>query len=226
MGYAAVGGTSPGDGFIAGFNTGGLVPASPGSALNSRGYATYTSLVGPHEAVAGAFTALDNKVFWRGGGGGGAQGGFEIYVDFALISIPSTFKLLMGLTFAGVAIGTSEPSNRADVFLLAADSTDTNLQIMHARASPCTKIDLGADFPKADGTYVRLTLSCAGSGAFISYRVHRFDASVPDAVGTPVLDVPSDTEQMFWGWQFSTGVTAVTATVGFVQARAKVLALP
>jgi hypothetical protein len=131
--------------------------------------------------------------------------------------------------FGQQGMGASEPSARVGIFTLAADSTDTNLQIFHAGSvtpASANKIDLGSNFPKTNGTYVRFTLTCPGNGADITYRVRRLDTSVPDATGTPVINVPPDTMQLLARFEHSPGITPVTATLGYVQARAKVLALP
>lgn len=106
--------------------------------------------------------------------------------------------------FCGVAAATAaptdaEPSAQANVVGMGWDAADSNVQIMHNDgASTCTKVALGANFPRpaADRQEMyKLTLWCAPAGSTVAYRVERIHTGNV-ATGTLSADLPVSTTML------------------------------
>ena len=124
----------------------------------------------------------------------------------------------LGATFAG-AFGNAEPSTATACILLAYDSTDTNMQIMHNDSTgTCTKIDLGVNFPartNATDLY-RLELFCATNGVEIKYRVTRLNTG-HQVSGTLTTNIPSSAIPLTLGFWRGNRTTALAVTKSFSQ---------
>ena len=122
------------------------------SAANALGYVprvAYAVTVAATTAVAGVRTqSLGLTV----GGGSAGIGGFA----FVSMATPSsgvstaTHRYFQGLINQATGAPTDvEPSNQLNCIGIGYDAADANLQMMHNNGSgACTKIDLGASFPK------------------------------------------------------------------------------
>lgn len=144
--------------------------------------------------------ACANPIFWRGNGVG--LGGFKFKQRFAIAnnSNGTAAKFCVGMKASTVQYGAVEPSSGVDCIFVGADSTDTNLQIMHNDAvGTCTKVDLGASFPKTpSGSPIgplRVVFECAGNAANITYSVTN-EATGVSTSGTISTDLPTNTAFM------------------------------
>jgi hypothetical protein len=207
-------------GILQNFPSGTLIASDAGSALLNSGYMRITTGAVSQSDAGGAINTLLNPMWWRGDAVD--RGVWELDIDLAIVQAQSTMKIACGLFATGVAppLGaTFEPSANVNCIFLGADSGDANLQIMYNDASgACTKADLGGNFPKSTGVYVRLSFVCLGNGAVISYNVHRLDASVTDAGSSPASNIPSTTTFMNCWLRHGNGATAADAMMGYVQA--------
>ena len=124
----------------------------------------------------------------------------------------------LGTTFAS-AFGNAEPSTATACILLAYDSTDLNMQIMHNdNSGTCTKIDLGANFPartNATDLY-RLELYCATNGVEINYRVTRLNTG-DQSSGTLTTNIPTSAAPLMLGFWRGNRSTALAVTKSFSQ---------
>jgi hypothetical protein len=101
----------------------------------------------------------------------------------------------MGITRAVPPTWTAvEPSALTDVVLMAADTTDTNMQIMHNDGSgACTKIDLGASFPVGQFKMYSLFLDMNIGGTEYRYEVKNLETEVISR-GTLTTNLPSTSQ--------------------------------
>jgi len=80
--------------------------------------------------------------------GGVRTGNFWFRGAFAAADALTGCRVFCGLKTGGEPTASAEPSTFTDVVFVGADTTDTNLQVMHNdSAGTCTKVDLGASFP-------------------------------------------------------------------------------
>lgn len=80
--------------------------------------------------------------------GGVRTGNLWFRGAFAAADALTSCRVFCGLKTGGEPTATVEPSTFTDVVFVGADTTDTNLQVMHNdSAGTCTKVDLGASFP-------------------------------------------------------------------------------
>lgn len=124
----------------------------------------------------------------------------------------------LGNTFSST-FGNTEPSTAVACVLLAYDSTDTNMQIMHNdNTGTCTKIDLGVNFPartNATDLY-RLELYCATNGVEINYRVTRLNTG-DQTSGTLTTNIPTSSIALTLGFWRGNRSTALAVTKSFSQ---------
>jgi hypothetical protein len=152
---------------------------------------------------------------WLGSSAG--LGGFRVEFDFAVVTTQTTMRIAVGLGYnGGAAIScTADPSAATDCVFLGCDAADTNMQIMHNdNAGTCTKIDLGASFPKTNNVFYRVVFTAAAWATSISYEVTRFD-SAASASGTISTDYPTTSQFMLPNIRFGNGNTASAATGAF-----------
>ncbi len=110
--------------------------------------------------------------------------GFNLVMDINW-SGASGMAVAAGQKVGTAAFGNVEPSTKLNCFMLAADSTDTNLQIMHNDSSgTCTKVDLGVGFPATfteDYSY-RLTLESTPNSRVVDWNVKRYTKQTINSV--------------------------------------------
>ena len=137
--------------------------------------------------------------------------------DAATVATAADFVGLGANFFA--PFGNAEPSNTLACILLAYDSTDTNMQIMHNdNTGTCTKIDLGANFPartNATDLY-RLELFCEANGTEINYRVTRLNTG-HQVSGVLTTNIPSSASPLTLGFWRGNRTTALAVTKSFSQ---------
>ncbi len=124
----------------------------------------------------------------------------------------------LGASFAS-PFGNVEPSTAVACVLLAYDSTDTNMQIMHNdNTGTCTKIDLGANFPARtnETDLYRLELYCATNGTQINYRVTRLNTG-HQVSGTLTTNIPTSASPLTLGFWRGNRTTALAVTKSFSQ---------
>lgn len=134
--------------------------------------------------------------FWLGNAAG--LGGFRVEIEFGVVTTVTTLRLCAGLYYNGGAVIplTADPSAATNSVFLGCDAADTNLQIMHNDGSgTCTKVDLGASFPKTNDVVYRVVFTAAANATTIDYEVTRLD-SAASAAGTISTDVPSNAQFM------------------------------
>lgn len=154
-------------------------------------------------------------IVWRGNAAG--LGGFRFEIDCGVVTTQTTMRIAAGLAYnGGAAIPlTANPSAATDCVFLGCDDTDTNMQIMHNdNAGTCTKIDLGASFPKTNNVMYRALFECDANGSSIDYTVTRLD-SAATATGTISTNLPTSTAFMAFICRVGNGGTAAIATGAF-----------
>jgi hypothetical protein len=135
-------------------------------------------------------------------------------------STVATRRFLVGLgtTFFG-GIGNIEPSTSVSCIMLAYDSTDSNMQIMHNdNSGTCTKIDLGSDFPARtlSTDLYRLELVTLPNTSIINYRVTRINTG-HTATGTLTTNIPSTSTPLTLGFWANNGSTSLAVDEAFSQ---------
>jgi hypothetical protein len=97
----------------------------------------------------------------------------------------------------GVFTATNDPSALLSSFFVGFDVADANFQIMHNDASgACTKIDLGANFPKTSTVDLyEIIIRSPSNGSEISYQFSRLN-TVYVAGGSVTSDLPANTQLM------------------------------
>lgn len=104
------------------------------------------------------------------------MGGFHFITRCGIsdASAVANARMFVGLVGQTGAIGNVNPSTLLNIIGFGADSTDTNLQVMHNDTTgSATKINLGANFPantRSTDMY-EFSLYCAPNGTVINYQV-------------------------------------------------------
>lgn len=125
------------------------------------------------------------------------QGGFFYSLRFALPTNLAGKAVVMGLTSSTSITTTQVPSALLSCIMIAADSGDTNLQLMHNDAAgTCTKTDLGSDFAKNDvDNLYEVIFFCPPNSASIHWRITRLDSGAV-VEGEVVADLPPNSVQL------------------------------
>jgi hypothetical protein len=133
---------------------------------------------------------------WTVGGGVAGRGGFRFYHVFGpSIGVTSLHKAFCGMFDNTGAANDADPSTNINIIGFGYDGADANVQLMHNDGSGvCTKIDLGASFPKpsADRTnvYDCEMYSPPGTTQSVGYRItNRATGAV--ASGTVTTNLPT-----------------------------------
>lgn len=153
-----------------------------------------TSMI--HYTMGQAPTAtVGDPLVYRGNAAG--CGGFYTSCTWGFNSGPSDTKIRCGLSDAGAAsLSGVEPSASVDCIFVGADSTDTNLQLMHNdSAGTCTKVDLGASFPArtAATNWYFAEFSCDPNAGTISYRVRDLAGTADTGTQSVSTNLPTNT---------------------------------
>jgi hypothetical protein len=165
------------------------------AAIATTNFLTETIRVRYNSAAAinsQAGTRNNTALVTRGSAAG--RGGFRYVAVFGLSVPQSGWTGFIGLSgTAGALSATVEPSTYNDSLGVAWDSSQTTLRIGTRDGAARTATDLGASFPanSADAVY-RLTLTCAGAGANVTYTVDRLDVAAT-ASGTLSTNLPAST---------------------------------
>lgn len=148
-----------------------------------------------------AAAAANRSAGIRGGSAGtayypGAAGTLNLWFRgaFAAVDALTACRVGCGLKTGGEPGATVEPSTLTDCVFVGADTTDTNLQVMHNdSAGSCTKVDLGASFPAnsngVDAYEVTFKFT-AGASRSIDYTVKNM-ISAATASGTITTNLPT-----------------------------------
>lgn len=153
---------------------------------------------------------------WLGNAAG--LGGFTARHVFGIETPQAGMRVAVGL-FPNVAVSMAvEPSTYLNSVFVGADSGDANLQLMNNDgAGACTKLDLGASFPKGTaGALYRLTLSAAANGTEVAYTVERLDVAAT-ASGSVNANIPANTFFMTPQTAFGNGTTAAIAIGAYIR---------
>lgn len=148
-----------------------------------------------------AAAAADRGAGIRGGSqglafypGGVRTPNFWFRAAFASCDALTAARVFCGLKTGGEPTAAAEPSTFTDVLFVGADSTDTNLQVMHNdSAGACTKVDLGASFPansNAVDLYEVTFKFTAGASRSVDYTVTNL-VSGTQATGTLTTNLPT-----------------------------------
>jgi predicted RecA/RadA family phage recombinase len=135
-----------------------------------------------------------------------------------------TAPFIMGmcsLTPFGLLLNSNEPSASGiatDLLVIAADSTDTNMQLMHksnATAVAATKVDLGASFPKSQFVGYELTVykNNAGTTFMAVIKNMNTQATVVKIITT---NLPRNDRGYHALLARNTAANALTASVDFI----------
>ena len=148
-------------------------------------------------AATSAIAALRFTVArFQVGGSAAGRGGFRAFMkgSTATGSNVASHRFFMGFWTATVPTDVN-PSTLTNIFGIGYDSADTNLQFIHNDAAgACTKIDLGASFPKPTAAraslYTLELYSPPGTTQEVHYRVtNHYNGAV--ATGTVTTNLPS-----------------------------------
>jgi len=158
--------------------------------------------------------------------------GFKWIFDFNFTGA-SGCAVSAGIKAAGGAKGNIEPSTSLNVVQLAADSGDTQMQIMHNDGTgTCTKIALGSDWPAVftDDISYRLILTTLSNSRQVSYTAIRmisktingqvvldqFDRQVSGLITTNISTATGATDSVSWsiyaGNRLNTTATTVSVS--------------
>lgn len=182
-------------------------PASGGNAAGvtavTRSGGSYYNAVqrirGTSSAVANQGAGWINQQMTPIRGDVAGIGGFAATCVQGCHLATASMRVIWGLLSSrGVPGYTVEPSTYFDAVFCGADSTDANLQIMcNDGVGACSKIDLGAQFPKntADTDMYLVHFSAAAAAATIDYIVKRLNTG-DTATGTLSSNLPTNTLRM------------------------------
>jgi len=173
-------------------------------------------------AVAGTQGSADAQTpaFWLGNAAG--VGGFRVEMMMGVAATQATMRVFCGLNFTGVNMAAADPSTLTNCVFLGCDAADANMQIMHNDAAgTCTKINLGASFPKTNNVVYRVAFSANQNATAIDYTVTRLD-SAATASGTLSTNLPTNTAFMTCGWYVANATTAAIATINAYRITAEI----
>lgn len=151
--------------------------------------------------------------------GSAKSGGFFFVTRHGMSTNVALQRRIVGLTSSSAAIAvTQSPSALTNCIMLANDSADTNMQIMHNDASgACTKIDLGANFPASSVAAIYdFTLFAKPDDTEVSYRVTRLDTG-DTASGVISTNLPSKTTLLYPHAYANNGGTALAVQLELVR---------
>ncbi len=215
--YCAGGGTLTatypvvGDSFTGAIGTSAVGTLATTTLLSSMPRYTLTTAAGANSQAG----ANGSFIYWLGNAAG--LGGFRVELDIGVVTTQTTMRIVAGLAYNGGSVISvaADPSAATNCVFLGCDGGDTNMQIMHNDGSgTCTKIDLGASFPKTNNVVYRVVLTAAANATTIDYAVTRFDTAA-SATGTISTDVPSNAQFMVAQVRWGNGSTASAAAGAF-----------
>lgn len=168
------------------------VPTTSGTYAACR-YRFLAATAASSAAVAGSGMAILRYLV----GDGTGRGGFGFECGWALETVPDTAATaFVGLDGDINQHGNNDASTMTDCVGFSLDPADTTWHIQHNDSSgTCTRVDLGADYPRDTAPWFRGVLwadpNVAGR---VSYAIWREDdATVAPVIGDLSTDLPSDT---------------------------------
>lgn len=187
------------------------------SLFSSASHAIYTSTASVDVRVGVAWT--QNEIFR---GNVDMTGGVILELNFGFITGTSTSRFFCGLTpTSTLPTLATDPSNLTDCVGIAFDSADTNFQVMHNdSAGTCTKVDLGANFPKPTGAALSrdvyyMMIYCppnsGGTAGNFQYYLLRRDDLTKVTSGTITTNQPTASTLLYQSWAYGTGPSSAVA---------------
>jgi len=153
------------------------------------------------------------------------SGGFILETVFGFDTITSSSRFLSGFTTSStLPTLAADPSALTDAVFIGLDSADSNLQVMHNdSAGTCTKVDLGANFPRPSGAALQrdvyyMMLYCAanvaGTAQDVLYYILRLDDVSKVASGTLSTNLPTASTALYQSVAWGTGPSSSVAVIG------------
>lgn len=177
----------------------------------------YRQSTGAINARAG-YAFANNQVFR---GNVALTGGFIFENIFGFVAGTSTSRFFSGLGQSGGCTLASDPSAEVDAVFIGFDSADSNFQVMHNdNAGSCTKVDLGANFPKPTGAALArdvyyMMLYCApnvgGTAQNVKYYLLRLDDPTKVTSGELTTNLPTASVALFQSVHYGTGPSSAVA---------------
>lgn len=195
-----------------------VVGTPSGTTLTSSAFgSTVRYLMTTAAAVNNHAGVNGTNIYWLGNSAG--LGGFRVEAEFGVATTSTTMRWCVGLVYnGGVALPlTADPSAGTDCVFMGCDAADANMQIMHNDAAgTCTKIDLGASFPKTNSVLYRVVFRATSNASAIDYTVTRID-SAATATGTLSTNLPTNNIFMAFYCRLGNGTVIGAATGAFVR---------
>lgn len=171
-------------------------------------------------ASAGSSSGIRTASAQYGRGNLSGVGGFHFITRFGISDAVAvaTGRLFVGMTATTSVLANVNPSTLLNLIGVGADSTDTNLQIIHNDgAGVATKIDLGASFPANTRNIdaYELALFCPPNGSSVFYTVTNLTTGVI-ASGELTTDLPANTTLLAWQLWRNNGTTALAVGLDIV----------
>jgi hypothetical protein len=196
----------------------GTIISDGGAAVTNYRTSVGNSVKVPSAAIAASFSELRSADARELIGGVAGVGGAYVRIKFGIDTLASAAdRFFAGYTAAVGAPANTDPSTWLNMFGVAADAADTNLQFMcDAGVGPATKVNLGANFPKTAGNNIYLLeLYWPSNSSTISWRVSRLDNKALAAQsGTAAANTPAATTLQWHIWQ-SNNATAAACSILF-----------
>lgn len=153
--------------------------------------------------------------YWLGNAAG--LGGFYYEQVFGVVTTQTTMRVGVGLGAAVPSVAAADPSAAVSAIFMGCDDTDTAMQIMHNdSAGTCTKVSLGADFPKTNNATYKLVLEAGAKATAVDFQVTRLD-STAYARGSLATNLPANTAFLQPFLVVGNGGTAAAASIAFVR---------
>lgn len=208
----------------------GAAPTSTGTAAGSNSWASTNERTrrkrvpfrtGTSAGSGAGYRSADTP-FARGGASG--RRGFLIFLRFALVTLPASWRAFVGVSTSG-AIGDVDPSSLTNLVGIGKDNADTAWQIMHNDGSgTATKAALNStDFPITANTILDVILSCPpGDAQSVTYLIRQVsgqDANGNDTFasgavsGVLASDLPAVDTQMRWNIWINNHTNSADATI-------------
>lgn len=193
-------------------------------AFSSAAVAASTNLLTSYPRLVATTSALANNHkqqasnyahYWLGNAAG--MGGFRIEMTWGVVTTAANMRTAVGLGASVPDLAAGDASAHVSCIFMGCDDTDTQMQLMHNdSAGTCTKIPLGADFPKSNNVVYRLTLEAAAMATVVDYTVARLDSAFA-VRGSIATNLPASTAFMQPFLVVGNGATASAASIAFLR---------
>lgn len=141
--------------------------------------------------------------------------GFYYKTQFGIATISGTDNVqFFGLSASNTALGNVDPSTLLNLFGVAADDTDTNMQFIHNDGTgSATKVDLGANFAKGSDLVLQLEIYNDLNSSTIYYRVKDLEGVGDTGWVAVSTDLPASTEGLYPHLYMNEGTGSGTNTI-------------